>query len=504
MTTDGVVAVAGATGYIGTRLVPRLLSAGRRVRCLVRSPRKLDDRPWAADPKVEIVSADLDDVEQLVSALTGCEVLFYLVHSMRSALNAYADQDRRLAKTVADAASRAGVRRIIYLGGLGDDRAQLSDHLASRREVESLLGGGRASVTTLRAAMIIGSGSASFEILRYLTERLPVMLTPRWVQTRCQPIAVRNVLHYLVACLATPETEGRTLEVGGPDVVTYEQLIQILAAARGLPPRRIVRVPFFTPWLSSLWIHVVTPVDAAIARPLAQGLRNPVVVSDDTALRLMPQRLLGVRESIVLALAAEARGDVESVWTAAGPMPGDPDWAGGRVFEDRRERYVGASPDAVFAAVTTLGGAQGWYGHRRLWATRGLLDRIVGGPGGQRPRRHPTRLAWGDSVGFWRVAGIEAPRRLALRAEMRLPGDAVLEFAIEPARGPDGGAGSKLVQWARFRPRGVAGLVYWMAVTPFHSLVFASLLDGIAAAAGRAPSPAAAAAVADGPVPKVR
>ena len=377
------IAVAGATGYIGARLVPRLVTAGYRVRCLVRSPRKLADRPWASDPRVEIVTVDLDDVAAVETALRDCAALFYLVHAMRSAgadLRRPRSHDGGHASRTRRAPPASG--RIVYLGGLGShDEGALSEHLASRREVEKVLAASGVPVTAFRAAMIIGSGSASFEILRYLTERLPVMVTPKWVGTPCQPIAVRNVLHYLVACLAVPETIGRTLEIGGPDVVSYADLIQLMAEARGLPRRRIVPVPLFTPRLSSLWIHLVTPVDAAIARPLAEGLRNPVVVTDTSAAALMPQPLLPVKEAIALALAAEARSDVESTWTAAGPIPGDPDWAGGKVFEDRRERFVAAPPMAVFAAVATLGGRRGWYRYNRLWLTRGILDRLVGGPG---------------------------------------------------------------------------------------------------------------------------
>jgi len=478
------IAIAGATGYIGARLVPRLLAAGYAVRCLVREPRKLSNRPWVSDPHVEVVAVELDDATAVERALAGCDVLHYLVHAMRSAGSDYADRDRAMARTVATAAKATGVSRIVYLGGLGSGHKEnLSEHLASRREVEKVLVEHGPPVTAFRAAMIIGSGSASFEILRYLSERLPVMITPKWVSTPCQPIAIRNVLHYLVACLTVPETSGRHLEIGGPDVVSYAELIQLMAKARGLPRRRIVPVPLFTPRLSSLWIHLVTPVDASIARPLAEGLRNPVIVTDQSASTLMPQPLLSVKESIDLALAAEARSDVESTWTAAGPIAGDPDWAGGKVFEDRRVRFVAASPLAVFTAVATLGGRRGWYRYNRLWLTRGILDRLIGGPGWQRMRRHPTQLAWGDAVGFWRVAAIEPPTGLTLRAEMRVPGDAILEFSIAPARGEDGTDGATVVQTARFRPRGLLGLLYWYSVAPFHGAVFSGLIDGIANAA---------------------
>ena len=491
--TDGgssasrLVAVAGATGYIGTRLVPRLLKAGWRVRCLVRSPRKLADRSWYTDQRVEIVRSDLSDTATVSAQLNGCEAAFYLVHSMVSAGSSYADADRAMASRFADAAAAARVERVIYLGGLGETGEHLSEHLTSRREVEEALAGGGVPVTSFRAAMIIGSGSASFEILRYLAERLPILLTPKWVRTECQPIAVRNVLHYLVTCLTVPQTIGRTLEIGGPDVVTYEQLIQIMAEERQLPRRLIVPIPLLTPFLSSLWIHLVTPVSARMARPLAEGLRNRVVVQDDAAARMMPQELLSVRAAIRTALDMEARSDVESTWSAAGPMPGDPDWAGGDVFQDSRVQVVRATPEKVFDVIARLGGRQGWFRYNRLWRLRGLLDRVSGGPGWRRGRRDPQRLSWGEALDFWRVVELERGRRLTLRAEMKLPGDAVLDFELTPV-GDGEAPATRLLQTARFRPRGLTGLVYWYAVMPFHGLVFNGLLRGITEAAeGAAP-----------------
>jgi uncharacterized protein YbjT (DUF2867 family) len=474
MMQDRPVLVTGATGYVGGRLVGRLLDAGYRVRCLARSPRKLAARPWAADPRVEIARADLRDVEATAAAMRGAGAAYYLVHSMLSAGAGYAEDDRAMARAFAGAAGRAGLSRIVYLGGLGETGEGLSAHLASRREVERALSAGPVPVTALRAAMIIGSGSASFEILRYLVERLPVMVTPRWVATACQPIAVDNVLAYLVACLARPETVGRPLDIGGPDVVTYRELLRITAEELGLRPRLVIPVPVLTPRLSSLWIHLVTPVSHRIARPLAEGLRNRVVCGDDAAARLMPQRLLSLREAIHLARRQEARHQVETTWTDAGPMPGDPDWAGGTVLSDRRQMRVAAPPGAVYRAICRLGGRHGWYGVAWLWAVRGALDRVLGGPGLRRGRRDPEQLTYGDAVDFWRVCRAEAGRCVVLRAEMRLPGEAFLEFAIEGDAG-----GSTLVQTARFRPRGVLGLAYWYAVLPLHRLVFGRMLDGI-------------------------
>jgi hypothetical protein len=322
------------------------------------------------------------------------------------------------------------------------------------------------------------------------------MVTPRWVRTASQPIAITNVLTYLVACLSVPATIGRTLDIGGPDVLTYLDLMRIMAEERGLRRRLVIPVPVLSPRLSSLWIHLVTPVSHRIARPLAEGLRNPVVCRDDEAARLMPQRLLGAREAIRVALDQVAQHDVETGWADAGRIPGDPDWAGGTVFTDRREVEVAASAADVFATVSRIGGETGWYGAGWLWRIRGALDHLAGGPGLRRGRRDPSRVAFGDAIDFWRVTGIEPGRRLALRAEMRLPGDALLEFAIEPL--PAGPDRCRLVQTARFLPRGLLGLAYWYAMRPMHGVVFSRVLGGIrrASEARAATAGAAAAAVA--------
>jgi uncharacterized protein YbjT (DUF2867 family) len=483
------VLVTGATGYIGGRLVPRLLDRGYDVRCLVRSAQKLAGRSWAADPRVDIVTGELQDAARTAAAMEGCRAAYYLVHSMMSAGPAYAARDREMAGSFAAAAARASLERIIYLGGLGELGEGLSEHLASRREVERVLASGPVPVTVLRAAMIIGSGSASFEILRYLVERLPVMVTPRWVGTECQPIAVDNVLGYLVACLDAPSATAETLDIGGPDVLTYLALMRIMAEELGVRKRVVVPVPVLTPRLSALWIHLVTPLSRSIAAPLAEGLRNRVVCRDDRAARLMPQPLITVRDGVRAALRHRSEEEIPTTWTMAGPIAGDPDWAGGTVFTDERTAEVAAPPRAVFRALTRLGGANGWYAFDWLWRLRGVADRIVGGPGLSRGRRDPERLWYGEAVDFWRVTGIETDRRLRLRAEMKLPGDAVLEFAVEPmSRGTAGASGAtrcRLVQTARFRPRGLFGLAYWYAAWPFHALVFGGLLRGICRAAER-------------------
>jgi uncharacterized protein YbjT (DUF2867 family) len=471
----GAVLVTGASGYIGGRLVPHLLEQGWRVRCLVRSARKLERRSWSTHPRVDVIEGDAADEASVRAAMEGCVAAYYLIHSMMAAGSAYREQDRQLARCFASAAADAGLAQIIYLGGLGETGERLSEHLASRREVEEVLSEGPVPVTILRAAMIIGAGSASFEILRYLVERLPIMVTPRWVATESQPIAVRNVIHYLARCLETPETVGRSLDVGGPDVVTYRELMRLMAAERGLARRLVVPVPVLTPRLSSLWIHLVTPLSSRIARPLAEGLRNRVVCRDHEAARLMPQRLIGAREAIAEALGHLDTADVETSWSDAGPLPGDPDWSGGTVFVDRRDLEVAAPPAAVHAAACRLGGDEGYHAATWLWRLRGVMDRLVGGPGLRRGRRDPDTVGYGEAIDFWRVTGIEPGRRLELRAEMRLPGEATLTFEVEPL---DGGR-SRVVQTARFKPKGLFGLVYWYAVLPLHDLVFDGMLHGI-------------------------
>ena len=471
------ILVTGATGYIGGRLVPRLLAAGHAVRCLVRTPRKLESRDWYGDPGVEVVQSGITGDENLVAAMEGCTAAYYLVHSMLVTGRDYAERDRELAAAFAAAARDAGLERIVYLGGLGETGADLSEHLHSRREVEQVLASTGVPVTVLRAAMIVGSGSASFEVLRYLVERLPVMVTPKWVSTPCQPIAVDNVLHYLIACLSVPETTGRVLDIGGSEVMNYREIMDVMAECLGVRPRWILPVPVLTPRLSSWWIHLITPISSDIARPLAEGLRNPVVCRNDEAARLMPQTLLSVREAMTQAIELERARDVETIWSAAGTVPGDAAWAGGKRFEDVRSIDIDASPEQVFETVSKAGGRHGWYAASGLWRLRGWMDRLVGGPGLDRGRRDPERLSFGEAVDFWRVAECTSPRTLRLLAEMKLPGSAMLEFEIEPA---EGDRHTRLTQTARFEPRGLLGLAYWYTVAPIHALVFPRMLRAIA------------------------
>jgi uncharacterized protein YbjT (DUF2867 family) len=482
------VAVLGATGYVGSRLIPRLLDAGYPVRAVARNPDKLRSRSWAGHPRAELVAADVFDRSSLTEAVRGCQAVYYLVHSMNPGTRDFAHADRQAAENMAAAAAAGGAQRIIYLGGLGEEGAGLSHHLASRAEVASILRAGPVPVTVLRAAMIIGSGSASFEILRYLVERLPIIITPRWIDTPCQPIAVRNVLGYLIGCLECQATVGETFDIGQEEVVTYHRLMEIYAEEAGLSRRLIIPVPVLTPRLSSYWIHLVTPVPASLARPLAEGLRNPVFCRDHRIRTLIPQSLIDCRQAIRLAQERLRQQAVESSWSDAGRVPpaewsnpDDPHWAGGTILEDGRRIVMAASPEEVWSVVVRVGGSTGWYYGDWLWQLRGVLDRLVGGVGLDRGRRNANELQVGDALDFWRVASVERPRRLLLVAEMKLPGQAVLEFRLQQNIEKQ----TELQQTARFLPRGLWGLLYWYAVLPFHGLVFNGMLRGIAKAVNR-------------------
>jgi uncharacterized protein YbjT (DUF2867 family) len=473
---DRTIFLTGATGYIGGRLAPRLLQRGFHVRCLARSAAKLRGRPWAGGERVEVIEADATDLSKLTEGMRGCEAAYFLIHSMETVGNDYHERDLQIARTFGKAAAAAGVPRIIYLGGLGDSKDALSEHLASRRAVETALGDAGVPVTVLRAAMIIGSGSASFEILRYLVERLPVMTTPRWVRTESQPISIRDVLYYLIAALETPETTGRAIEIGGPDVWNYEQIMREMARALGLKPRVIIPVPVLTPKLSALWIHLITPLSASIAQPLAEGLRNRMVVSNDDAQRLMPHRCLTIVEAMAASVLKVQTGTAETAWSDAGPVPGDPDWSGGTFFVERRATTTTASTESLWQSITAIGGDRGYYAANWLWHLRGILDRIFGGPGLRRGRRNPTELRLGDALDFWRVMRIDTNEKLVLTAEMLLPGIATLTLEIEPG---ESAQKRRVVLTAHFRPRGLFGISYWYSVAPLHRIVFRGMLNGI-------------------------
>ena len=478
------VAVTGATGYVGGRLVPLLLEAGFSVRCIVREPRKLNERAWRHHPELSVQRGDLSDPVELAAQLSGCTVAYYLVHSMEARGKAYVEQDRTLAAAFATAAKSANLQRIVYLGALGEINEGLSEHLSSRREVEAVLASTGIPVTVFRAAMIIGSGSASFEILRYLVERLPIMLTPSWVRTESQPVAIADVLYWLIRCLSVPETAGKIFDIGGADVLAYRDLMRIMAEELHLPRRLIIPLPVLTPTLSSGWISLVTPVSYKIARPLAEGLRNRVVVKSDLVQQLMPHQAMSAREAIKRALERVRTNTVDTRWSVAGAVPGDPDWAGGTVFKDERFIFIHANPERVFQAVCRIGGGHGWYGGDVLWRIRGWMDTLVGGPGLRRGRRDPERVEFGETLDFWRIIGLERNRSLALIAEMKLPGVAALNFSIQPDTTP---GRTLLTMTARFRPKGIVGILYWYCVLPLHNIVFGGMLRGMRREAERQP-----------------
>jgi uncharacterized protein YbjT (DUF2867 family) len=483
------VLVTGATGYIGGRLVPRLLAEGHRLRAMTRSAGRLRDVPWAAD--VQVVEADALGGEALDAALAGVDVAYYLVHSIGEGVE-FEETDRLAAKAFGEACRRAGVQRIVYLGGLVPAHEELSPHLASRAEVGQVLLDSGVPTAVLQAAVILGSGSASFEMLRYLTERLPAMITPKWVSSRIQPIAVRDVLRYLVAAADLPPDVSRRFDIGGPEVLTYLQMMKRYAQVAGLRKRLIIPVPFLTPRLSGHWVNIVTPVPAALAKPLVRSLVNEVVCREQDIKQHVPdppEGLLGFDDAVRLALLRVREAAVETRWSNASwpgapsdPLPSDPDWAGGSLYEDLRQRQVDADPQDLWRVIEGIGGEHGWYSFPLAWAVRGQLDRLVGGVGLRRGRRDPDQLYVGESLDFWRVEELVDGQLLRLRAEMKLPGAAWLELSV----GQDEHGGTLFVQRALFHPRGLAGHAYWWSVAPFHGVVFGGMLANITGAAARA------------------
>ena len=466
------VLVTGASGYVGGRLVPALLDRGCEVRCLARTPAKLSEASWRA--RVEVVQGGVGDERDGV--FDDIDVAVYLVHSIGQG-RAWVEDEQRDARQFALHAKAAGVRRIVYLGGLGREDDALSVHLSNRHKVGEILKESGADVVELRAGVIIGSGSASFEMLRYLVEVLPIMVTPRWVTTRCQPISISDVVALLVSAVTLEEPVKGIYEIGGPDVVSYAEMMALYAQVAGLPRRRLIAVPFLTPGLSSHWVGLVTPVPATLARELVESLVNEVVVDDLAFEVTFGVHPIGLRESVARALAATEENRVPTSFNDAdlvhfAPTPTDPQWSGGTVMKDVRiERTAAGSPE-VYAAVTSIGGAKGWYSGDLLWRVRGILDQLVGGPGLRRGRKET--LAVGDPLDFWRIEDLVESRRLRLRAEMRLPGEAWLTWDIESRDGM-----TEITQTAVFRPRGLTGRLYWYGIAPFHRFVFPGMLQGI-------------------------
>lgn len=487
-TEPKLVLVTGATGYIGGRLVPELLNAGYRVRVLSRHPDRLRDVAWY--DQVEMVKGDAGEPDAVREALRGVDVAYYLLHSLQLG-EGFAEVERNLARLFASIARDEHVGRIVYLGGLTPNvpEEQLSDHLKSRAEVGEILRDSGVPTAELRAAVILGSGSASFEMLRYLTERLPAMVTPRWVNNRIQPIAIRDVLRYLVGCAELPPDVNRAFDIGGPDVLTYRDMMQRYAAVAGLRRRVIVPVPVLSPTLSGHWVGLITPVPASIAKPLVKSLRNEVVCQENDIKRYIPdppEGLLTFERAVALALRRIREADVITRWSSASvpgapsdPLPHDPDWAGGSLYTDDRHRVVDAPKAALWEVIEGIGGRNGWYSFPMAWEVRGIMDRMVGGVGLRRGRRNAKYLRVGETVDFWRVEAREPEELLRLRAEMKVPGLAWLELGVEE----DDEGQTVFHQRALYHPYGLPGHAYWWSVAPFHGIVFGSMLRNISQAA---------------------
>ncbi|WP_353827501.1 SDR family oxidoreductase [Agromyces sp. SYSU T0242] len=479
------VLVTGATGYIGGRLVPRLVAAGHDVRVIVRRPERLRDVPWAAD--VEVVAGDLTDREAVTRAVQGVDVVYYLVHSM-GGRGDFEDIELAIARNVADAAAAGGVGRIVYLGGLHPGEGPLSRHLRSRVRVGEILLGSGVPTVVLQAGVIIGSGSTSFEMIRHLTDVLPYMPAPRWVRNFIQPIAVRDVLHYLIEAGDVPAEVNRAFDIGGPDVLRYGQLMNGYAVEAGLRQRPIAALPVLTPWLAGQWVNLVTPIPRRLAVPIIESLQFDCVAREHDIDEVIPPPKGGLtpyRRAVRLALERERMGEVETSWRNAevagapsDPLPSDPDWSGHRVYTDRRERDSAAPAEYLWSVIEGVGGENGWYSFPLAWAIRGWIDKLFGGVGLRRGRRDPETLHPGDAVDFWRVERIDRPRFLRLRAEMRVPGRAWLEMSCEPD-----GSGSHYLQRAVFFPKGLAGRLYWWSIVPIHGIVFAGMANRITAEA---------------------
>jgi len=470
--TDHRILLTGATGYVGGRLLTALEAESHRIRCLARRPEYLQQR---VAPGTEVVAGDVMDPASLAAAFAGVATAFYLVHSMGGE-EGFEDADRTGAQNFATAALAAGVKRIVYLGALGQGR-ELSNHLDSRQEVGRILRESGVPTLEFRASIIVGSGSLSFEVIRALVDRLPIMIMPKWVTTRTQPIGIEDVIAYLKEAITLPLPESRIFEIGGPDKVSYADLMEEYARQRGLS-RTYIRVPLLTPRLSSLWLALVTPVYAKVGRALIEGLRNETLVRDDSALRAFTVVPRGLKEAMARSLANEDRAFAETRWSDARSSAGQQrGWGGIRLgtrLVDARHIVVAASPAAAFAPILRIGGSRGWYHADLLWRFRGWLDLLFGGIGLRRGRRDPERVVCGDTVDFWRVETVEPDRLLRLVAEMRLPGRAWLQFEVEPTD-----TGSVIHQTAIFDPWGLFGQVYWYALWPMHQYVFGGMLRAL-------------------------
>jgi uncharacterized protein YbjT (DUF2867 family) len=481
MTNSKLILVTGATGYVGGRLVPKLLEAGYRVRCLVRDPARLQGRSWL--DQVEVVSADALDSDSLVNAMQGVSVAYYLIHGMQGG-KVNAERDLSVARNFASAAETAGIERIIYLGELVDPAANLSPYLRARHETGYMLRYSPVPVTEFRAGMIVGSGSALFEMIRFLTEREPVLICPAWFFSQAQPVAIRDVLSYLVAALDSPESIGRVIEIGGATRLTYADMLLGYAKERGLQ-RSLIRTPFYAPRLSAYWVHMVTPIHWRVVAPLIEGLRADLIVRDETAQKLFPKiEPLDFQTAVHFALNKIQHDDVETSWMGAlviaqGDVKPYAFTVEDGLFVERRQVLLDLPAEAVFRAYTGIGGERGWMYMDWSWTLRGWMDKAIGGVGLRRGRRHPDEILTGESLDFWRVELVEPNRIMRLRAEMKVPGKAWLEFISEP----QAGGKTLFTVCAYFEAFGVPGFLYWYAMWPFHKFIFDGLTKQLASRA---------------------
>jgi uncharacterized protein YbjT (DUF2867 family) len=484
MSKSKLCLVTGASGYIGGRLIPDLLAKGYRVRVLARNARRLQEHSWVK--QVEIIEGDAFDTKVVEKALNGVDVAYYLMHSLMEK-NDFESQEMKMADIFGKAASKQKVGRIVYLGGIVPAEAELSPHMSARANTGKILRESGVPTLELRAGIVIGSGSASFEMLRHLTERLPFMITPKWLNIRIQPIAVRDVLHYLVGAASVDKKVSGSFDIGGPDVFSYKTMMQKYAEAAGLRKRIIVPVPVMTPKLSSGWVGLVTPVPYTLARRLVASLKNEVVVGDDRIRKLIPDPEGGLttfKRAVELALVRIKDNQVETrwsdasiPWTPSDPLPTDPQWAGGSVYKDVRKLDSKDALDVVWKRIEAIGGDNGYSTATWAWELRGLADKVTGGVGLRRGRRDPDHLQVGDALDFWRVEKVDRPKTLRLRAEMRMPGLAWLEFVVEPDAKT---GGCKITQTATYAPKGLMGHLYWWSVWPMHGIVFPSMIRHIA------------------------
>lgn len=487
-----LILITGATGYIGGRLVLRLLEAGYRVRAMVRSMKKIQGKSWKDHPNLELVRADLHNPESLEETLQGCNVVYYLVHSMSEEHKDFVDADRRAAKNFISFSDKHDLDRIIYLGGLGGNEPKASFHLKSRQEVEKILQSGRVPVTVFRSAHILGSGSASFEMLRYIVERMPFFIVPKSViETKIQPICIRNVLFYLEKCLEKKETMDQVYDIGGPEILTYRELFEIYAEQAGLRKPLLIHSPTPSFMLGTKIAHSIAkrllPLSPGISQPLLDGLGVEIITKDDNIKKIMPQELIRCCNAIDRAIQKDSLKIVDTRWSDAGDLhrpewmhAGDAAYSGGTLLQGGYKITLACEPDEIWSLITRIGGYNGWYYGNVLWQIRGWMDQVAGGVGLRRGRRHPEQLYIGDALDFWRVLDVKPPLKLILLAEMKLPGEALLNFELIPGK-----KGTELRLGTRFRPKGLYGILYWYSLLPFHNLLFGGMLNELAKKVGK-------------------